>query len=117
MRISDWSSDVCSSDLNVLAVHDIRIDCDQDAVWLIVEPAGPACPRGNGGCFIGGWKAIGRCPRTEGGAACGAGPGGGGVRTRGRGRGGGRRGRGWTRGGGDRGGGGPRFGGHRPHRG
>ena len=36
---------------NVLRVADIRIDCDQDAVWLIVEPAGPACHTGATSCF------------------------------------------------------------------
>jgi len=37
---------------HVLAVHDIRIDCDQDAVWLTVEPAGPACHTGARSCFF-----------------------------------------------------------------
>src|SRR5690242_16164776 len=37
---------------HVLAVHDIRIDCDPDAVWLIVEPAGPACHTGARSCFF-----------------------------------------------------------------
>ena len=27
---------------NVLRVVEMRIDCDQDALWLIVDPAGPA---------------------------------------------------------------------------
>ena len=36
---------------HVLRVHDIRIDCDQDAVWLIVDPAGPACHTGARSCF------------------------------------------------------------------
>ena len=36
---------------HVLHVADIRIDCDQDAVWLIVDPAGPACHTGRRGCF------------------------------------------------------------------
>lgn len=36
---------------NVLAVHEIRIDCDQDALWLIVDPAGPACHTGAVSCF------------------------------------------------------------------
>ena len=36
---------------HVLKVHDIRIDCDQDAVWLVVEPAGPACHTGRRSCF------------------------------------------------------------------
>lgn len=36
---------------HVLKVRDIRIDCDQDAVWLICDPAGPACHTGARGCF------------------------------------------------------------------
>lgn len=36
---------------NVLKVIDIRIDCDQDCVWLIVEPTGPACHTGAVSCF------------------------------------------------------------------
>ena len=36
---------------NVLAVREIRIDCDQDAVWLICDPAGPACHTGARSCF------------------------------------------------------------------
>ena len=36
---------------SVMRVRDIRIDCDQDAVWLIVDPAGPACHTGERSCF------------------------------------------------------------------
>ncbi len=36
---------------NVLRVSEIRIDCDQDALWLIVDPAGPACHTGADSCF------------------------------------------------------------------
>ncbi|QLC21365.1 phosphoribosyl-AMP cyclohydrolase [Parasphingopyxis sp. CP4] len=36
---------------NILRVADIRIDCDQDAVWLIVDAAGPACHTGEMSCF------------------------------------------------------------------
>ncbi|MFZ5747780.1 MAG: phosphoribosyl-AMP cyclohydrolase [Pseudomonadota bacterium] len=36
---------------HVLRVREIRIDCDQDAVWLIVDPAGPACHTGAPSCF------------------------------------------------------------------
>jgi phosphoribosyl-AMP cyclohydrolase len=36
---------------HVLRVREARIDCDQDAVWLIVEPAGPACHTGRRSCF------------------------------------------------------------------
>ena len=37
---------------NVLHVRDLRIDCDQDAVWLIVVPVGPACHTGARSCFF-----------------------------------------------------------------
>ena len=36
---------------NVLRVREIRIDCDQDALWLIVDPAGPACHTSAPSCF------------------------------------------------------------------
>ena len=32
-------------------IIEIRIDCDQDALWLKVEPAGPACHTGKRSCF------------------------------------------------------------------
>ena len=36
---------------NVLRVAEMRVDCDQDALWLICEPAGPACHTGRRSCF------------------------------------------------------------------
>jgi len=36
---------------NVQHVVEARIDCDQDAVWLKVRPAGPACHTGERSCF------------------------------------------------------------------
>ena len=36
---------------HVLRVHEIRVDCDQDALWLIADPAGPACHTGATSCF------------------------------------------------------------------
>lgn len=36
---------------HVLKVRDILVDCDQDAVVLVVEPQGPACHTGAGNCF------------------------------------------------------------------
>ena len=36
---------------NVLRVVELRVDCDQDALWLIVDPAGPACHTGADSCF------------------------------------------------------------------
>ena len=35
----------------VLRVREMRIDCDQDALWLVVEPQGPACHTGARSCF------------------------------------------------------------------
>jgi phosphoribosyl-AMP cyclohydrolase len=36
---------------NLLAVVELRIDCDQDALWIIANPAGPACHTGACSCF------------------------------------------------------------------
>ncbi len=36
---------------NVLHVDEVRIDCDQDAVWLKCRPAGAACHTGERSCF------------------------------------------------------------------
>lgn len=36
---------------HVLTVRELRVDCDQDAIWLIVDPAGPACHTGAASCF------------------------------------------------------------------
>jgi len=37
---------------NVLRVVETRIDCDQDALWMRCEPAGPACHTGADSCFF-----------------------------------------------------------------
>ena len=37
---------------NVLRVVEIQVDCDQDALILRVEPAGPACHTGAASCFF-----------------------------------------------------------------
>lgn len=37
---------------NVMRVVEMRIDCDQDAVQLIVDAAGPACHTGATSCFF-----------------------------------------------------------------
>lgn len=36
---------------NILDVKEIKIDCDGDALLLLVEPRGPACHTGNESCF------------------------------------------------------------------
>ncbi|RYD57797.1 MAG: phosphoribosyl-AMP cyclohydrolase [Sphingomonadales bacterium] len=36
---------------HVLKVREVRIDCDQDALWLRCEPMGPACHTGERSCF------------------------------------------------------------------
>jgi phosphoribosyl-AMP cyclohydrolase len=34
-----------------LHVVEIRIDCDQDAIWIIAKPKGPTCHTGERSCF------------------------------------------------------------------
>jgi len=36
---------------NILVVKDIRVDCDQDAIWIIARPQGPTCHTGVASCF------------------------------------------------------------------
>ncbi|WP_102344908.1 bifunctional phosphoribosyl-AMP cyclohydrolase/phosphoribosyl-ATP diphosphatase HisIE [Bacillus sp. Marseille-P3661] len=36
---------------NTQKIHDIRYDCDQDALVVLVDPAGPACHEGTYSCF------------------------------------------------------------------
>ncbi|CAM3280494.1 Phosphoribosyl-AMP cyclohydrolase [Sphingomonas antarctica] len=36
---------------NTLRVIELRVDCDQDALLMICEPAGPACHTGARSCF------------------------------------------------------------------
>lgn len=36
---------------HVLRVQEIRVDCDQDALVLLVSPQGPACHTGAASCF------------------------------------------------------------------
>lgn len=36
---------------NRMDVQDMRIDCDGDAILLLVEPRGPACHTGETSCF------------------------------------------------------------------
>ncbi len=38
---------------NVQYVKEIRVDCDGDALVVLVEPAGPACHTGAVSCFFG----------------------------------------------------------------
>lgn len=58
---------------NELRVVELRIDCDQDAIWVIADPAGPACHTGARSCFYRRIDGVG-----SGGAEGGAGEGGGG---------------------------------------
>lgn len=48
-RASLWRKGETSG--NTLRVEEIRIDCDQDAIWLRVKAAGPACHTGERSCF------------------------------------------------------------------
>ena len=36
---------------NVLRVVELQIDCDQDALLIVAEPAGPTCHTGARSCF------------------------------------------------------------------
>lgn len=36
---------------NLLRVVELRIDCDQDALLIIAQPAGPVCHTGEQNCF------------------------------------------------------------------
>src|SRR3546814_15930267 len=52
MRISDWSSDVCSSDLgHGLALVSVDADCDGDTLLVQARPQGPTCHLGRASCF------------------------------------------------------------------
>ena len=36
---------------NIMDVQEIKVDCDRDALLLLVNPRGPACHTGNISCF------------------------------------------------------------------
>ena len=48
-RQSLWKKGETSG--NFLHVVEMRIDCDQDALWVKAEPVGPACHTGRTSCF------------------------------------------------------------------
>ncbi len=48
-RAELWEKGATSG--NRLRVRDLRVDCDGDAVLLLVEPEGPACHTGATSCF------------------------------------------------------------------
>ena len=48
-RSSLWMKGETSG--NVLNVREIRVDCDQDALVIHAEPAGPTCHTGAQSCF------------------------------------------------------------------
>lgn len=49
-RQSLWKKGETSG--HMLEVRDIRIDCDQDAIWVKAVPAGPTCHTGARSCFF-----------------------------------------------------------------
>lgn len=49
-RQSLWKKGETSG--HMLQVRDIRIDCDQDALWVQAVPAGPTCHTGARSCFF-----------------------------------------------------------------
>tara|TARA_B100000678_G_scaffold156623_1_gene130792 strand:+ start:3323 stop:3703 length:381 start_codon:yes stop_codon:yes gene_type:complete len=50
---------------NVLRVLEIRVDCDQDALVIVAQPAGPACHTGARSCFYRKLDTDGRLARLE----------------------------------------------------
>lgn len=48
-RAAVWHKGATSG--HVQRVVEVRVDCDQDAVWLKVRPAGAACHTGERSCF------------------------------------------------------------------
>lgn len=36
---------------NILELVEMRVDCDQDAIWIKARPAGPVCHTGETSCF------------------------------------------------------------------
>ncbi|HKX22778.1 MAG TPA: phosphoribosyl-AMP cyclohydrolase [Rhizorhapis sp.] len=48
-RQSLWKKGETSG--NFLHVVEMRVDCDQDALWVKAEPVGPACHTGRTSCF------------------------------------------------------------------
>ncbi|WP_108809791.1 phosphoribosyl-AMP cyclohydrolase [Sphingorhabdus sp. Alg231-15] len=48
-RQSLWKKGETSG--NILNVSELRIDCDQDAIWVKAKPAGPTCHTGAKSCF------------------------------------------------------------------
>lgn len=48
-RASLWKKGETSG--NILSLIEMRVDCDQDALWVRAEPKGPACHTGAVSCF------------------------------------------------------------------
>lgn len=44
-----WNKGATSG--NTQRVRELRYDCDQDALLILVDPAGPACHTGEASCF------------------------------------------------------------------
>lgn len=62
-RASLWKKGETSG--NVLALVEIRVDCDQDALWVRAEPKGPTCHTGATTCFYRRVEGDGSLIRTE----------------------------------------------------
>ena len=48
-RQSQWLKGETSG--HFLRVAEVRVDCDQDALWIVAQPDGPACHTGETSCF------------------------------------------------------------------
>ena len=54
-------SRMCDRSVYFLRVQEIRVDCDQDALVMLVRPEGPACHTGAVSCFyrrVGGGQLV-----------------------------------------------------------
>lgn len=49
-RAELWNKGATSG--NTQKIHEIKYDCDKDALLVLVEPAGPACHNGTVSCFV-----------------------------------------------------------------
>jgi phosphoribosyl-ATP pyrophosphohydrolase/phosphoribosyl-AMP cyclohydrolase len=50
---------------NTQRVVEVRLDCDQDAIVVLVEPAGPACHTGELTCFHNAIEAVAQDPESS----------------------------------------------------
>ena len=62
-RASLWKKGETSG--NMLKLVELRVDCDQDALWVRAEPMGPTCHTGAASCFYRRVERDGRLIRVD----------------------------------------------------